>query len=88
MKGVPATCPNTPTSRLLAAIQAADPSGSPSLRTGIPTYLALAPEEQAIVNRGLRRLIERLPKTGPVMALEIYSAVGLKCARIEAADGQ
>lgn len=74
--------------QILAAIQAADPSGSPSLRTGIPTYLALAPEEQAIVNRGLRRLIERLPKTGPVMALEVYTAACRKLAMSEAINEQ
>lgn len=74
--------------QILAAIQAADPAQSPSLRTGIPTYLALTAEEQAIVNRGLRRLIERLPKTGPVMALEVYTAACCKWAMSEALNEQ
>lgn len=74
--------------QILAAIQAADPSGSPSLRTGIPAYLALAPEEQAIVNRSLRSLVALLPKTGPVMALEVYTAVCRKTVRGEAINAQ
>lgn len=73
--------------QIVAAIRAADPAQSPSLRTGIPAYLALAPEEQVVVNRSLRRLTELLPKTGPVMALKVYTAVCRKTVRGEASNG-
>lgn len=73
-------------SAILTAIAAADEQNAPTLTCGKSAYLSLTPRDRAAVNRGIRVLNVLMPKVGPIVGLEILTAIAMKQAQIEDAD--
>lgn len=69
--------------QIRTAIEFANSDGAPMLARGRTIYLSLPSEEQTTVNHSLRRIIERVNKIGPILALEIYTAAACKAAALD-----
>lgn len=67
--------------QLIDSIARADPTDNHHLAHGQMIYLLLVPEQRQPINAAIRSLTANVPKAGPIIALEVLSAIAELCEK-------